>query len=48
MAEAELAGVLNEMPSLGFLHSLHRQMAALTTSLEGIELLAGDVEEEKE
>lgn len=38
VAEAELDGVLNEMPSLGFLHSLHRQMDALAKSLEGVVL----------
>ena len=38
VAEAELAGVLNEMPSLGFLHSLQRQMGALTSCLNGLEL----------
>ena len=38
VAEAELAGVLNEMPSLGFLHSLNRQMPALQACLEGLVL----------
>ena len=36
--EAELAGVLNEMPSLGFLHSLDRQLPALSRNLQGVQL----------
>lgn len=38
VAEAQLSGILNDMPSLGFLHSLARQMAGLTTAFEEIEL----------
>jgi ubiquitin-conjugating enzyme E2 O len=38
VAEAQLCGILNDMPSLGFLHSLARQMAALTTAFDEIEL----------
>lgn len=34
VAEAELGGVLNVMPSLGFLHSLARQMGGLSKALE--------------
>jgi hypothetical protein len=36
--QAELGGVLNAMPSLGFLHSLQRQMPSLTAALDGVVL----------
>ena len=34
VAEAELSGVLNAMPSLGFLHSLSRQMGSLQAAFD--------------
>jgi len=42
VAEAELGGVLNDMPSLGFLHSLHRQLPLLVSAFEAIEILEED------
>ena len=36
VAKAQLAGVLNEMPSLGFLHSLHRQLPDLSAAFDSI------------
>ena len=44
VAEAELDGVLNVMPSLGFLHSLARQMEALTKALEAADGTSGAAE----